>query len=277
MSTVHPLNRQSRNRRRAFTLVELLVVIGIIAVLISILLPSLNKARDMAKQVACGSNLRNIGNAMVMYLSTNNQYYPGHANFNNKTGVTYAVFPTRLRPYLNGNQTVFWCPSQEEGFNWQVVRGSGSAYATPDDERFGYEPGELLLNVFKVPFSYGYNDWGAGNAQPSPSDSQRGLGGDLWSVKEIRSTKVKRSSECIAIADNVCDGSWDYNIDPTNPGEAVGKIHNKGCNILYADGHVQWSLQQDVVLYNVKSKAAYSKGSTQWNMIAPLWNIDNQP
>src|SRR4029079_1347128 len=55
--------------RRGFTLVELLVVIGIIAVLIAILLPALNKARKTARTTACLSNLRQMGNAWVMYLS----------------------------------------------------------------------------------------------------------------------------------------------------------------------------------------------------------------
>ena len=66
-----------RPGRAAFTLVELLVVIGIIAVLISMLLPALRRARDEAQRVYCRSNLRQLTMACLMYANEHKGYLPG--------------------------------------------------------------------------------------------------------------------------------------------------------------------------------------------------------
>lgn len=115
-------NRTARFRATGFTLVELLVVIGIIALLIAILMPSLSKARKQAQTVQCMSNMRQLMTASVQYCSDNKGHLPFtgfydgpfptwlYANVQTMGGDPKAVKLGQLWPYLNA-MGVYHCPS----------------------------------------------------------------------------------------------------------------------------------------------------------------------
>lgn len=113
-----------RHSSRAFTLVELLVVIGIIALLIAILLPALTKARESAQKTACLSNLRQLGTCMQMYASEYKDFIPiGFmdqmqfsyvANWNNANGTRVSQMGLLASAGIITDGKAFYCPSEQD-------------------------------------------------------------------------------------------------------------------------------------------------------------------
>ena len=283
---------------RAFTLVELLVVVGVITVLLAVLLPTLSKAREQARRVKCAANLRQLGVALVNYTQQFGVYPGSHTSHTGSMDA--AIWPTRLRGFFKGNQEVFYCPSQPEACRWS--KGSapaGPAYrANAYHARFGYEVGEPLLTPWLTYFSYGYNSRGTATLEKA-----KGLGYSVsWSIdlderlrqqigpdaqiegryRELRVVRVKRPSQMIAIADTSADGWADFIISYVHVGGAhggtqqtgwPGKVHGGGANVLFCDGHVQWYPQD--VLVDTKNSNGY--GPPRDIQVNRMWNHDHEP
>lgn len=230
--------------RRGFTLIELLVVVAIIALLMAILLPSLSKAREQAKSVACQANLHSLGQAFGNYLSEAGGIYPMCGNsWNASTGPQWfrsiLQDPALPATFVNGTGV----KADADG-KWKLL-------ICPNDLK--NKTGVINDNIVFGNVSYGYNVAGFGGISNHSAITW------IWGtpatkvphlMNPVRASAVTDPANVILLLDNGIGSStpdargWyrAYPWNDPNNGVAVPR-HPSGtggsCNVLWGDGHAE--------------------------------------
>jgi len=263
------LFRRPLRATRAFTLIEVLVVVAIIALPISILLPSLKMARENARATICGTNGHQMGLALQMYMNVYRYTTAHHLVNNSVTTTEWVMFPVRLLRSISSSgkkynqQQIFWCPNAVSIEKWDGVKRI-TPWKTGSQKDF-------------PTFDYGINDWGSLNV----SDPCQGMGGHVYNPTykdqpaqgpqfgERPVEKLKRPAHFLAFADNNINQAgqydWDTALDPNSPSEWPGNRHsNLRCMVVFADGHAL--LMQQKKLTDMNNDG-----------IRRMWNNDDKP
>ncbi|HBG26492.1 MAG: hypothetical protein A2Y10_04105 [Planctomycetes bacterium GWF2_41_51] len=199
-------------RPKGFTLVELLVVISIIAILLAVLIPALNKARQQAKKVVCSSNMRQMGVALQCYLQDSETHLPDSSCHTDDPNEYWLKILTK---YLKQN-LLFKCPADEAK---NFVDWNKSSRQQPDNARWSSFALNSLLDSNCPRYSGKYN-----------------------SVKFIYKPQyciyVSESPSSWTKEDHIHPETWGYSINTAKKYIAWDRHSNKS-NYLFADGHAE--------------------------------------